>query len=69
MLVMTRANRSVVVMTVRVPCYRCEAAGQIMEAVSAVDPDGESATVYVPQFCRVCNGRRWFESVVPISRS
>lgn len=66
---MTRANRSVAVMTVHVPCYRCEAAGQVMEAVSAVDPDGEYATVYVPQFCRVCGGRRWFDSVVPVARS
>jgi hypothetical protein len=56
-------------MTVHVPCYRCEAAGQIMEAMSAVDPDGEYATVYVPQFCRVCGGRRWFDSVVPVARS
>jgi hypothetical protein len=56
-------------MTVHVPCYRCAAAGQIMEAMSAVDPDGDSATVYVPQSCRVCGGRRWFESVVPVAQS
>jgi hypothetical protein len=66
---MTKMNRSSGVMTVHVPCYRCAAAGQIMEAMSAVDPDGDSATVYVPQSCRVCGGRRWFESVVPVAQS
>lgn len=66
---MPRANRFSAVMTVHVPCYRCDAAGQIMEAMSAVDPDGDSATVFVPQSCRVCGGRRWFDAVVPVSQS
>ena len=66
---MANVNRSTAVMTVHVPCYRCEAAGQVMEAMSAVDPDGDSATVYVPQSCRVCQGRRWFDAVVPVARS
>lgn len=56
-------------MTVHVPCYRCDAAGQVMAAQSALDPDDVIATVYVPKRCHVCSGRRWFESVVPVTQS
>ncbi|MQA25064.1 MAG: hypothetical protein GEU94_06255 [Micromonosporaceae bacterium] len=66
---MASQNRSTAVMTVHVPCYRCDAAGQIMEARCALDPDNATATVYVPQPCCVCQGRRWFESVVPVQQS
>ncbi|MGH3740756.1 MAG: hypothetical protein ACRDT8_13115 [Micromonosporaceae bacterium] len=66
---MASQNRSSAVMTVHVPCYRCDAAGQVMAAQSALDPDDVIATVYVPKRCHVCSGRRWFESVVPVTQS
>jgi len=56
------------VLVVHVPCYYCEATGHSTEPKCAMDIDGNGLTLLVRQPCRVCGGRRWFDSWIPVRR-